>query len=131
MGHLPLAAIVSSQLPPPLCCMWLCDTSMSCANGAYGDSVMDLLAVLIDVTLGGWILLEILLLVRDRRHGKGGADADRGTLLVNALLFVVETVAVSGVLSAAVHVLVVPERSGSARRVWSSSGSAWPCGYGR
>lgn len=65
------------------------------------------LEVLIYVTLGGWILFEILLLVRDRRHGRGRADADRGTLLVNAL-FVVETVVISGVLSPALHVLVVP-----------------------
>jgi protein-S-isoprenylcysteine O-methyltransferase Ste14 len=79
-------------------------TRPACRNG---ESVNAVLEVLIYVTLGGWILFEILLLVRDRRHGRGRADADRGTLLVNAL-FVVETVVVSGVLSATLHVSVVP-----------------------
>jgi protein-S-isoprenylcysteine O-methyltransferase Ste14 len=68
---------------------------------------MAVLEVLIYVTLAAWILLEISLLVRDRRHGRGRGRADRGTLLVNAL-FVVVTVVVSGELSAALHVLVVP-----------------------
>jgi protein-S-isoprenylcysteine O-methyltransferase Ste14 len=69
--------------------------------------VKAVLETLVYVSLGGWILAEILLLVRDRRRGKGRADADRGTLLVNAL-FVVETVVVSGILSATLHILVVP-----------------------
>lgn len=57
--------------------------------------------------MGGWILFEILLIVRDRRHGRGRADADRGTRLLNAFL-VVGTVVVAGDLSTAVHVLPVP-----------------------
>jgi len=68
---------------------------------------MAVLDVLTFVTLGGWLLLEISLLVRDGRHGKGNADADRGTRLLNALL-VVETVVVCTILSATLHVLVVP-----------------------
>lgn len=36
--------------------------------------------------MGGWILFEILLIIRDRRHGRGGTDADRGTRLLNAFL---------------------------------------------
>jgi protein-S-isoprenylcysteine O-methyltransferase Ste14 len=99
---------------------------------------MAVLETLIFVTMGGWILFEILLLVRDRRHGRGRADADRGTLILNALL-VVETVVVSGVLSATLRVLVVPGaiwfRSvglvivwlGLALRIWAITtlGAAW------
>jgi protein-S-isoprenylcysteine O-methyltransferase Ste14 len=68
---------------------------------------MAALKALIYVTMGGWILFEISLIVRDRRHGSGSADADRGTRLLNAFL-VVETVVVSGILAATLHVLVVP-----------------------
>jgi protein-S-isoprenylcysteine O-methyltransferase Ste14 len=68
---------------------------------------MAVLEVLIYVTLGGWIAFEISLIVRDRRRGMGSHVADRGTMLLNAL-FVVETVVVSGILSAFLHVLVVP-----------------------
>jgi protein-S-isoprenylcysteine O-methyltransferase Ste14 len=73
----------------------------------YDHSVTLVLEVLIYVTLGGWILFEISLIVRDRRHGRGSRRADRGTILLNAL-FVVETVVVSGILSATLHVFVVP-----------------------
>ena len=68
---------------------------------------MAVLEVLIYVTLGCWIVFEVSLLVRDRRHGRGRIGADRGTVFVNAL-FVVETVVVSGVLSAVLDVLAVP-----------------------
>jgi protein-S-isoprenylcysteine O-methyltransferase Ste14 len=68
---------------------------------------MAVLKVLLYVTLGGWILYEISLLVRDRRHRRGSHDADRGTVFLNAL-FVVDTVVVSSILSAVLHVLVVP-----------------------
>jgi protein-S-isoprenylcysteine O-methyltransferase Ste14 len=68
---------------------------------------MTVLKVLIYVTMGGWILFEISLIVRDRRLGIGSADADRGTRLLSVFL-VVETVVVSGILSGTLHVLVVP-----------------------
>lgn len=45
--------------------------------------------------------------MRDRRYGRGSHAADRGTLLLNSLL-VVDTVVVSGILAAALRVLVVP-----------------------
>lgn len=57
--------------------------------------------------LGGWVLFEILLIVRDRLHSRGRADADRGTRFLNALL-VVGTVIVAGDLAGATHLLVVP-----------------------
>ncbi len=68
---------------------------------------MAVLEALIFVTMGGWILFEISLIVRDRRHGTGSTDADRGTRILNALL-VVETVVVSGILAATLHVFVAP-----------------------
>lgn len=68
---------------------------------------MAVVETLVYITLGGWILYELSHLVRDRRHGKGSRDADRGTVFLNAL-FVGETVVVSGILSAVLHVLVVP-----------------------
>lgn len=68
---------------------------------------MEVLEALIFVTMGAWVLFEISLLVRDRRHGIGSTDADRGTRLLNALL-VVATVVVCGDLSTSLHVLVVP-----------------------
>lgn len=68
---------------------------------------MAVLEALIFVMMGGWVLFEILLVVRDGRHGRGRDDRDRGTRFLNALL-VVETVVVSGILSATLHVLVVP-----------------------
>jgi protein-S-isoprenylcysteine O-methyltransferase Ste14 len=58
--------------------------------------------------MGAWILFEILLIVRDRRHDRGHANADRGTRLLNAFL-VVGTVVVSGDLSSTAHVLVAPD----------------------
>jgi protein-S-isoprenylcysteine O-methyltransferase Ste14 len=57
--------------------------------------------------MAGWVLFEVLLIVRDRRHGRGRADADRGTRLLNAFL-IVGTVIVAGDLSTTVHVLVTP-----------------------
>jgi protein-S-isoprenylcysteine O-methyltransferase Ste14 len=66
------------------------------------------LEVLVFVMMGAWILFEILLTVRDRRHDRGHADADRGTRLLNAFL-VVGTVVVAGDLSSTAHVLVVPD----------------------
>ena len=68
---------------------------------------MAVLETLTFVMLGGWVLFEISLIVRDRRHGKGSYSADRGTWLVNALL-VVGTVENSSILSVIFHVLVVP-----------------------
>jgi protein-S-isoprenylcysteine O-methyltransferase Ste14 len=68
---------------------------------------MAVLAALIFVTMGTWVLFEISLLVRDRRHGIGSTDADRSTRRLNAFL-VVATVVVSGDLSTTLHVLVVP-----------------------
>jgi protein-S-isoprenylcysteine O-methyltransferase Ste14 len=68
---------------------------------------MAVLEALIFATMGAWVLFEISLLVRDRRHGIGSTDADRGTRLLNAFL-VVATVVVCGDLSTTLHVLVVP-----------------------
>jgi protein-S-isoprenylcysteine O-methyltransferase Ste14 len=91
---------------------------------------MTALEVLIFLTLGGWVFFEVSLIGRDRRHGRGSDDADRGTRILNALL-VVETVVVSTILSATLHVLVVPNPIwfraaglvivwlGIALRVWS------------
>jgi protein-S-isoprenylcysteine O-methyltransferase Ste14 len=70
-------------------------------------SPMAVLVVLILVTMGAWVLFEISLLVRDRRHGIGSTDADRGTRTLSALL-VVDTIVVCGILSTTLHVLVVP-----------------------
>jgi len=65
------------------------------------------LETLIFVMMAGWVLFEISLVARDRRHGRGSRAADRGTVLLNSLL-VVDTVVVSGILAAVLHVLVVP-----------------------
>jgi protein-S-isoprenylcysteine O-methyltransferase Ste14 len=69
--------------------------------------VTAVLETLIFVMMGGWVLFEISLIVRDRRHGRGSRAADRGTVLLNSLL-VVDTVVVSGILAAVLRVLVVP-----------------------
>jgi protein-S-isoprenylcysteine O-methyltransferase Ste14 len=66
------------------------------------------LELLVFVVMAAWILFEILLIVRDRRHNRGRADADRGTRLLNAFL-VVGTVVVAGDLSSTAHVLAVPD----------------------
>jgi protein-S-isoprenylcysteine O-methyltransferase Ste14 len=93
----------------------------------YGETVLETLTFAI---MGVWIFFEVLLIVRDRVHGRGHADADRGTRLINALL-VVGTVVVAGDLSTAVHVLAVPDPTwfravglvivclGIALRVWA------------
>ncbi len=68
---------------------------------------MTVLTVLIFITMGGWILFEVLLIVRDHRRGKGRADADRGTRILNGVL-VVGSVVVAADLSGAVTALKVP-----------------------
>jgi protein-S-isoprenylcysteine O-methyltransferase Ste14 len=68
---------------------------------------MPVLEALILVILGGWVVFEISLIVRDRRLGIGRDDADRNSRLVNALL-VVETTIVSGILSSTLHPFAFP-----------------------
>ena len=67
-----------------------------------------MLQVLVFVVMAAWVAFEILLIVRDRRHDRGRADADRGTRLLNAFL-VVGTVVVAGDLSSTARGLVVPD----------------------
>jgi protein-S-isoprenylcysteine O-methyltransferase Ste14 len=73
-------------------------------KSGYGETVLEVLTFAI---MAGWVLFEISLIVRDRQHGRGRADSDRGTRLLNAF-FVVGTVVVAGDLSTAVHLLVSP-----------------------
>ena len=42
-----------------------------------------MLETLIFVMMGGWVLFEILLIVRDRRYGRRSYAADRGTWILN------------------------------------------------
>ncbi|MGP0029523.1 MAG: hypothetical protein ACLPVF_03355 [Acidimicrobiales bacterium] len=79
-------------------------------------TAMAVFEALVFVTMGGWILFEISLVVRDRRLGTGSAEADRGTRLLNAFL-VVETVVVSGVLAATLPVLGIEVEESELERV--------------
>jgi protein-S-isoprenylcysteine O-methyltransferase Ste14 len=45
-----------------------------------------LLTVLLSVTGNGWLVLELVLVLRDRRRRLGGTDQDRGTRALNAVL---------------------------------------------
>jgi protein-S-isoprenylcysteine O-methyltransferase Ste14 len=63
--------------------------------------------IVVLVAIGAWIVFEILLIARDRRHDRGRADADQGTRVLNGLL-VVGPVIVAGDLSANVSVLELP-----------------------
>jgi protein-S-isoprenylcysteine O-methyltransferase Ste14 len=57
--------------------------------------------ILLTVTGGVWLALELSLLVRDRARAKGGTDEDRGTRALNFGLIVAAVVAAS-VLSAVI-----------------------------
>jgi protein-S-isoprenylcysteine O-methyltransferase Ste14 len=46
------------------------------------------MTILLTVTGVAWLVLEVSLRVRDRAHGKGGTDEDRGTRALNFGLFV-------------------------------------------
>jgi len=58
------------------------------------------MAVLLSVTGVVWLVLELGLIIRDRRHGTGGTSADRGTRTVNFLLIIAAVIAASAMGSA-------------------------------
>ena len=59
------------------------------------------MAILLDVTALIWLVLELGLIRRDRRHGAGSTARDRGTRTLNFVLFI-PAVAFAGVLGAVI-----------------------------
>jgi protein-S-isoprenylcysteine O-methyltransferase Ste14 len=55
--------------------------------------VATLLTVLLSITGSGWLVLELVLLLRDRARAMGGTAEDRGTRVLNFALIVVAIVA--------------------------------------
>jgi hypothetical protein len=63
--------------------------------------------VIAQVTIAVWLALEIVLLVRDRIHGKGSLARDKGTVWLN-FLFIAVAVSVAGGLNGPLILLVLP-----------------------
>jgi protein-S-isoprenylcysteine O-methyltransferase Ste14 len=58
--------------------------------------------VIVQLTIGAWLALEVGLLIRDRVRGKGSTARDRGTVWLNFIIIAV-AVTVAGALTAALE----------------------------
>jgi protein-S-isoprenylcysteine O-methyltransferase Ste14 len=76
------------------------------------------MVILLTISGAAWLALEIALLVRDRRRGTGGTDADRGTRTANFILIIAAVVAAD----------VVASVSGSRSPLWLTGAGVhgWP-----